>query len=265
MTKITSPLLLEPVSKISSVYLSGYTSGFFARFPRLAPHLANLATLLILIISCATVSPSFAQRSDLQSWTLVSTNINLDADKRWFLYAEAQPRIGDDISRMERLLIRPAVAYNLSDKLALYLGYAWTPTFTNASYDHDFRNENRIWQQLLYKHQLWGLQWQHRLRQEQRIIEDASATSNRTRYLVRGSYGLASDESYGLTGYNELFVTENGTEKGPIGGFDRDRFFFGPYLKIGSSRFELGYLGEYARQFGNDSRMINAILLSLQI
>jgi hypothetical protein len=58
---------LEPVSKISSapvdemraatslnfakkssVYLSGYTSGFFARFPRLASHLFNLATKLFL-------------------------------------------------------------------------------------------------------------------------------------------------------------------------------------------------------------------------
>jgi hypothetical protein len=60
-------LLLELVSKVSSasvddmraatssnfaqqssVYLSGYTSGCFARFPRLASHLANLATKLLL-------------------------------------------------------------------------------------------------------------------------------------------------------------------------------------------------------------------------
>jgi hypothetical protein len=175
---------------------------------------------------------------------------------------EAQPRIGDDISRLERLLIRPALGYNINEKLAVYLGYAWTPTFMNSSYQEDFRNENRIWQQVLYKHDLWGLQWQHRLRQEQRIIEDASGTSNRTRYLVRGSYGLTEDGSYGLTGYNELFVTENGTTKGPVGGFDRDRFFFGPYVKSGPGRYEVGYLGEYARQFGNDSRMINAILVS---
>jgi ABC-type branched-subunit amino acid transport system substrate-binding protein len=34
--------------KKSSVYLSGYTSGFFPRFPRLASHLFNLATKLFL-------------------------------------------------------------------------------------------------------------------------------------------------------------------------------------------------------------------------
>jgi hypothetical protein len=35
-------------AKKSSVYLSGYTSGFFARFPCLASHLVNLATNLFL-------------------------------------------------------------------------------------------------------------------------------------------------------------------------------------------------------------------------
>lgn len=222
-------------------------------------------TSILLIAFCFAAGLSTecrAQKTDFQSWNLLTATVNLDQQKNWFLYAEAQPRIGDDISRLERLLLRPALGYNINAQLAVYLGYAWTPTFTNASYDHDFRNENRIWQQVLYRHDLWGLQWQHRLRQEQRIIEDASATSNRTRYLVRGSYGISEDGSVGLTGYNELFVTENGTRKGPVGGFDRDRFFFGPYVKSGPGRYEIGYLGEYARQFGDDSRMINALLVS---
>jgi hypothetical protein len=117
------------------------------------------------------------------------------------------------------------------------LGYAWTPTFMNASHDEDFRNENRIWQQILIKQTWLGLDWQHRLRQEQRIIDEAGGTSNRTRYLLRGSYPLATDGTVGLTGYNELFVAENGVAKGPVGGFDRDRFFFGPYLKSGPGRY----------------------------
>jgi hypothetical protein len=216
----------------------------------------------VMVFAHNFVSSCYAQKTDFQSWNLVTATVNLDQQKKWFVYGEAQPRIGDDISRLERLLLRSAVGYNVNDRLSLYLGYGWTPTFTNSSYDEDFRNENRIWQQALYKHNLWGMQWQHRLRQEQRIIEDASATSNRTRYLLRGSYGLSCDGDVGLTGYNEIFVTENGTHKGPVGGFDRDRFFFGPYLTSGPGRYEIGYLGEYARQFGNDSRMINSLLVS---
>lgn len=216
------------------------------------------------VMNLVRVETAQAQRSDVQVWSLVTATATLDEQKKWFLYTEVQPRLGDDVSRLERLLLRPAVGYNLTEQLAVSLGYAWTPTFMNASYSEDFRNENRIWQQLLYKHALWGLDWQHRLRQEQRIIEDAGATSNRTRYLLRGSVGVADDGKYGVTFYNELFVTENGTTKGPKGGFDRDRFFVGPYVKSGPARYEVGYLGEYARQFGNDSRMINALLVSAQ-
>jgi hypothetical protein len=223
-----------------------------------------VVALLCALILFATnfVRDCHAQKTDFQSWNLVTATVNLDQQRNWFLYGEVQPRVGDDISRLERLLLRSALGYNVNARLALSLGYGWTPTFINASYDENFRNENRIWQQALYRHDLWGLQWQHRLRQEQRIIEDASGTSNRTRYLLRGSYGLSGNGDLGLTGYNEIFVTENGTTKGPIGGFDRDRFFFGPYLTSGPGRYEIGYSGEYARQFGNDSRMINAIMLS---
>ena len=219
--------------------------------------------LLCAVVAAFSFAPKcHAQKTDFQSWTQVTGTFSLDDTKKWFAYMESQPRVGHDWQGLERLLVRPAVGYNVDEHVSLWLGYAWTPTFMNSHYDADFRNENRIWQQALIKHSMWGLDWQHRIRQEQRIIEDASATSNRTRYLLRGSYLLPGCESLGLTGYNEIFVTENGTEKGPKGGFDRDRFFFGPYIKSGPARYEVGYLGEYARQFGNDSRMINALLVS---
>lgn len=227
----------------------------------------TLREILLAILFAAIIfnaNQAQAQKSDIQSWTLLSATANLDEDHKWFAYMEAQPRIGDDVSRLERLLIRPAIGYNVNKNLSFYLGYGWTPTFMNASYDDDFRNENRIWQQALYKHDLCGIQWQHRLRQEQRLIDGASGTSNRTRYLLRGSYDLANDGSYGITGYNELFITANGTNRGPEGGFDRNRFFFGPLFRAGPGRYEVGYLGEYARQFGSDSRMINALLVSAQ-
>jgi hypothetical protein len=221
-----------------------------------------MTVLLFVSHSLVTCRTAQAQRTDIQSWTLATAQVNLDSDKKWLLYAEAQPRIGDNISRLERLLLRPAVGYNFAKSTTFYLGYAWTPTFVNFNYDGDFRNEQRIWQQVLYKHELFGLAWQHRLRQEQRFIDDASSVSNRTRYLLRGSYRLAEEYDAGLTGYNELFVTEHSVERGPRAGFDRDRFFFGPYLVSGAGRYEIGYLGEYGKRFGNSDRMINAIMVA---
>lgn len=203
-----------------------------------------------------------AQRTDFQQWTLITANVSLDQEKKWLFYMEAQPRIGDDMSRLERLLIRPAIGYNINENLTAYFGYAWTPTFMDAQYDENYRNEQRIWQQLLYKHDYLGLKWQHRLREEQRIIDDASAVSNRLRYLLRGSYQFCDCQQFGLTGYNEVFVSWDSVDRGPRAGFDRDRFFFGPYWQIGSGRYEIGYLGEYGKRFGGDDRMINAIMVS---
>ncbi len=213
-----------------------------------------------LLLCLSPVTKVDAQSSDFQSWTQVITQVNLNTE--WFVYMEAQPRVGDDISRLERLLIRPALGYRINPNVALFLGYAWTPTFMNNHYQEDFRNENRIWQQVLVKDSRWGIEWQHRLRQEQRFIEDAGGPSNRTRYLLRGSYALSNSGTYGITGYNEIFVNLNSQYKGPTGGFDRDRFFFGPYITQGPGRYEIGYLGEYAQRFDEDGgRYINAIMV----
>lgn len=222
-------------------------------------------TLFLVGAALTQSAPSHAQPTDLQAWTNITTTVTIDPARRWFFYFEAQPRIGDNISRLERLLIRPAIGYNLSDHLSVSLGYAWTPTFSNASYLSDFRNENRIWQQLLYREERFGVQWQHRLRLEQRLLQDAAETSHRARYLVRASHPLSQDGSFGITGFNELFVTANGATRAPKGGFDRDRIFVGPYFVSGPGRYEIGYLGEYARQFGNDSRLINGILMNVTL
>ncbi|MEY4667477.1 MAG: hypothetical protein RL518_176 [Pseudomonadota bacterium] len=220
-----------------------------------------VALLFATLALCgASITNTYAQSSDWQSWTQVITQVKVNQE--WFSYMEVQPRVGDDISRMERLLIRPAVGYNINPNIALFLGYGWTPTFMNKHYEEDFRNENRIWQQVLVKDSRWGFDWQHRLRQEQRFIEDAAGPSNRTRYLLRGSYALSDSGNFGLTGYNEIFVTLNSQHNGPKGGFDRDRFFFGPYFKQGPGRYEVGYLGEYAQKFDEDGgRYINAIMV----
>jgi hypothetical protein len=225
----------------------------------------SLTLILLLVTSLIYTSNSEAQRSDLQSWTLFTATTGIGERKEWLFYLEAQPRIGDDISKLERLLLRPAVGYAFSKEVSVLLGYAWTPTFMNARYEEDFRNEERIWQQILLKDNNFGIDWQHRLRQEQRMIDDASGTSHRTRYLLRGSIPMNDCGNWGMTGYNELFVTWNSLSGGPRAGFDRNRFFFGPYFVQGPARFEIGYLGEYGKRFGGDDRMINALMLALNL
>jgi hypothetical protein len=222
---------------------------------------------ILRALTCTALAIAFpvtavAQQHDVQSWSLVTANIALPGDARWFLYLEAQARLGDDVSRMERLLLRPALGHQLSDDVAVSLGYAWTPTFTNTSYETDFRSEHRIWQQAVIRHGGAGLSWQHRIRQEQRMIDETSGTSHRTRHLVRASLAPGIGRRIGVTGYHELFITWNSVDGGPRAGFDRSRIFIGPYLTRDHVRYEAGYVGEYGRRFGNNDRIIHALLVS---
>lgn len=222
-----------------------------------------ISSFIFIIVVLGLPSPrAIAEQRDLQSWTTLAATIHLDCEKRWFLYLESQPRVGDDLSRLERLILRGGLGMNLNKQLSVLVGYGWTPSFDNTAYQSDFRNENRIWEQLTFREDRFGLQWQHRLRLEHRIIQDAPETSHRGRYLIRGSYPLTEDGSYGITAYDEIMANANGGAKGPKGGFDRNRFFVGPYLTSGPVRYEVGYVGEYAAHFGVESRWIDAIALS---
>jgi hypothetical protein len=220
------------------------------------------ALSICLLVFLANSIELAAEKNDSQIWTLLTTNISLDQNKKFFVYAEAQPRIADNVSDIERLLLRTALGYNHNSTTSLFLGYAWTPTFLDSKYQDDFRDESRIWQQILKKHKLFGLDWQHRLRQEQRIIQNTGGTAHRNRYLIRASYLIDQKNNYGLTGYNELFTNLNSVSNGPKAGFDRNRFFFGPFWQTQNTRYEFGYLGEYGKRFGGEDRMINALMLS---
>ena len=224
-------------------------------------------TYLVLLLSIIIIhhEPGFAETgNDTQAWSALVTTIPLTPSRNWFGYFEAQSRIGDNVGQLERLLIRPAIGYRISPDLAISVGYGWTPTFMNNKYQSDFRDESRIWEQIAYsQHNVLDLfEITHRLREEQRFIEDAGGTQHRMRYMLKGSLPLNAERNAGLTGYNELFVGLNSVERGPRSGFDRDRFFFGPYVTLKPIRLELGYLGEYGKRYAIDTdRMLHAVAL----
>lgn len=218
-----------------------------------------LFTCLIFVFA----QSSHAQFTDFQTWGQITSTTSLDSDKNWLLFLEAQGRLADDVTNLERTLVRPALGYRLNPNLSFYLGYAWTPTYIDSNYDDDFRNEHRIWQQAVINHKLFGLDIMHRIRQEQRFISNASSVANRTRYLIKASYSLSGE--YGLSAYNELFVNLHGVKRGPKGGVDRYRVFAGPYLKKQGVIYELGYLGELGQEFRGDDRMINALYLGIHL
>jgi hypothetical protein len=233
--------------------------------PTRSPSQAFLSLPFVCLLLLLPLRTALAQQTDFQSWTQLLATVSLDKKRDWFASLDVQPRIGHNFSHLERLILRPGLGYNINEDLAIALGYAWTPSYMNTSYIEDFRDENRIWQTIAYRHSLWGLDWQHRLRQEQRFIQHTSGTAHRSQYVLRGSYPFPHAPQWGLTGYGQLLVNENSVTRGPQAGFDRTRAFFGPFFISGPVRYEVGYMGEYAPRFGDDSRVINALMVSAQL
>lgn len=222
-------------------------------------------SLLLVISIIATHSSVFAQRSDFQSWTSLGAAIPIDKKKRWSMLTEVQPRVGNNVQRLERFLILTSISHALSQSVDIALGHGWTPGYMNSNYDDDFRNENRTFQALSIKHTVGDWSFRYRFLEEQRFIEDASGLSNRLRLLVGGSMTMFKQSDAGLSFWNDYFINLNSVRLGPQAGFDRDRFFFGPYLNQNSVRYEIGYLGEFGAHFGADERMINAFMVGIKI
>jgi len=220
----------------------------------------QLALLVLVLIS--NVRTGWATPQDFEGWATVVAFISLEDSKTYQLFVETQPRLGDNWQRMATVLVRTAIVYTPTPSVSLFAGYGWFPGLYDADYHRSYRDDQQLWQQLLYRNDLWNVTWQHRLRQEERWIEHTDGVSYRTRYMLRASLPLNDRKDFGLTAFDEVMVNLNTIENGPWRGYDRNRIFLGPYCQIGAARYEAGYLGEHAKRFGDDERWVNAIALT---
>ena len=81
---------------------------------RLSHGLAALAALALPL-------PAAAQADDEQLW--INYTVTGSIKDRLIYFAEAHPRIGDGVDRLQQLLLRPAIGWKLSDRVSVYQGY----------------------------------------------------------------------------------------------------------------------------------------------
>ncbi len=91
-------------------------------------------------------------RSDFRLWTPVYLTVKLPS--KFIAYMEVNPRIGDDVTNIDQLLLRPAIGYQLTEHLSIWQGYAWVGNFNqpHTPPQSPFFEENRIYQQVNYNH-----------------------------------------------------------------------------------------------------------------
>lgn len=199
--------------------------------------------------------------NDLQNWSVITLNKSLD--DHWGLYVEAQNRLGQNFTGERRILLRPALVYKINKNVSLWMGYAWTPSFTNGN----LQNESRLWQQVAFnKHLSEKLESFGYFRLEERFIEGAGATSMRNRLMAGLKYPILKSKTWKWVAFDEFFVNYYSVNDGPQAGFDQNRVFAG-VEKTFNEHLSLttGYLLDYVNVPNQPDQLLHSVRTHLNV
>jgi hypothetical protein len=221
-------------------------------------HLCFAASMVALL----TARPAVAQvEHDSGAWLNLTVQGPIGTKLAYFL--EAQPRVQEDFSRLDQMLLRGALGYKVTRRLTLYQGYAHVFLPVDGGAD---RNEERSFQQATWV--VPGLscgEVQSRTRLEQRWRSDADGMQVRVREMIRFEYPLGRGDGIRALTSVEGFAVLNRTGWRRDTGFDQVRTFLGTEIPVGggASTIEAGYLNQIVDQPGAASRMNHILSLSL--
>ena len=198
--------------------------------------------LLLFLISLVFVSsPAHASDDKLEWWQPVFSDFPIGHPKiRGYLESNSRLRANPE-ANINQYLLRTALGYTLRPNIEVFQGYAWVQGWLPK-----YIQEQRSYQQIGIGHVLFKrLQVLHRIRTEQRFIEHRDGTSNRGRYLLRFAHPLG-DTNYYVAASDELFVTFNTLNGGPVKGVDQNRLYTALGRQIDRHvRVEVGYQWQF--------------------
>jgi hypothetical protein len=179
---------------------------------------------------------------------------------KWGIHFEGQARFDNHFEQNLQNVARVGGIYFLSPNETVTAGYGFIATY-NPPQDK-FYTEHRIWEQYQINDK-WGKNTMtHRLRLEQRWLEQSADNSiayqNRFRYLNRNLFHIADlntgrQELYAIL-QDEVFLTI-GENRINSRFMDQNRLLVGVGLNYKSSlRLELGYMNQFVTSsYGNDA------------
>lgn len=200
-----------------------------------------LRTVAFLSVLMGTAVHAQTQQST-QGWLLVTGSGRFAEKFRW--YGEVQPRSVLSPPSVERLLVRAAIGYQLTEKVSGWFGYGWTPLISPA-----FADEQRPFLQALLEDTGGAVKFINRSRFEARFIqvppsgplgarlENDLRVSLRVRHMLRAVAPLG-DSGFAVAAYDELFVNVSPTLTA-----DQNRLFAGASYAVNKSlTVEAGYI-----------------------
>lgn len=198
--------------------------------------------LPVLLFGLLSTGAAQAQeRGEFQIWNAVLSTVHFSPTApRAALWLDVHARRGDAGTVH---ILRPGGGFVVRDWLSLWGGYAWIPTFDENA---GRRDEHRLWQQVVFGHTAGDFTFQARTRFEQRFSEGGDDVGFRLRQFIRINWQPHEETPVGVALWDELFLGLNEPDWGAPRGFDQNRLFLGPFLKVAPwARFEAGYLFAY--------------------
>lgn len=146
-------------------------------------------------------------------------------------------------------IIRPAIGWDLSEQTTIYAGYAAIPAWVPGE---GTTIEHRIWQQAMWSATLGQVGIGLRPRLEQRFADEIDGVGLRLRFFER--IQLKLPDPWAVVVWDEVFVAINESGFVPAG-FDQNRLFVGPALRVSPMRFEFGFLDQLLLREGEWSHV----------
>lgn len=173
---------------------------------------------------------------------------------RYLAFLELHPRTKNDNSEFSQIIVRPLLGYKVTKNLQLWAGYTWQGEY-NEQNDFELAtndiNEQIQWIDNWTK----NLNFQYRLRLEQRFFADEADVGHRMRHRVRFMYSIPDTNAY-LIALDELFVYFNSIDEGPKAhsvqtGINQNRSYVGVGYKVTPfMNVDTGYQLQYVHNYG---------------
>jgi hypothetical protein len=205
-----------------------------------------LSAAMMLALALATSVQAGTANSDFQAWLPVNVNVKMGEQLRGFL--EVQPRIGNDMSHLTSMMVRPAIGWAITPQASVWAGYLMSADSASLTSNH-YLIENRAWQGFSWKDTANDKQfiWEIRNRLEERFLPHNNDPSIRWRTRFRGEH-LIPDTPLSVIASEEIFLNlnDNAHNRNLQAGAQQNRAYLGlGYRFAPEFQIESGYLYQY--------------------
>jgi len=199
------------------------------------------------LVLMGNTSVQAASHTDFQAWIPININAKLTTQLRGFL--EFQPRLGNDMSNLTSVMIRPAIGWAINDKATLWTGYLMSADSITPDSD-TYLIENRAFQGFTWKDTANDKQfiWEVRNRLEERFLPRNAAPSIRWRTRLRVEQLIPSWSSWSIIASEEIFfnLNNNANNAQLQTGAQQNRLYLGfGYRFAPEFQIETGYLYQH--------------------